>query len=219
MTNLPAEGRGRPRQRSPRVRLSGSWKLRIDGLARAPPGTAKLFRRPGPAPKHAPLPAGYRTAGNEHDAEEVVQDSFLKPPAAGRSSRAPTSAPGSTASRQLLGGPAPGPPIPQDYNRVDDLDARSSNRPCAPGRRGPGRPPGAERRIDRFVAVRADRAQPLERAAFTMPPLEGPVDRRISRPWINTSAQHSVFPRGQGNCARRSPDSGGNREALTGKKN
>ena len=163
-------------------------------LARARQGDSEAFRALVERHSRTAFRLAYRMTGNEHDAEDVVQDSFLK--AYRQLGRFESRAHFGTWLHRIVANCSVdllrARRSRQDYNRVDDLDAIVEQPPAdAPGPERLAR--SAE--IDRFVGSALSGLSPLERAAFTLRHYEGRSIAEISQTLgLNTSAaKHSVF--------------------------
>jgi RNA polymerase sigma-70 factor, ECF subfamily len=163
-------------------------------LARARQGDNEAFRTLVERHSRSAFRLAYRMTGNEHDAEDVVQDSFLK--AYRQLGRFESRAHFSTWLHRIVANCSVdllrARRSRQDYNRIDDLDTIVEQPPAdAPGPERLAR--SAE--IDRFVASALTGLSPLERAAFTLRHYEGRSIAEISQTLgLNTSAaKHSVF--------------------------
>jgi RNA polymerase sigma-70 factor (ECF subfamily) len=163
-------------------------------LARARQGDSEAFRVLVERHSRTAFRLAYRMTGNEHDAEDVVQDSFLK--AYRQLGRFESRAHFGTWLHRIVANCSVdllrARRSRQDYNRVDDPDAIVEQPPAdAPGPERLAR--SAE--IDRYVASALTGLSPLERAAFTLRHYEGRSIAEISQTLgLNTSAaKHSVF--------------------------
>jgi RNA polymerase sigma-70 factor (ECF subfamily) len=163
-------------------------------LARARQGDSEAFRSLVEQHSRSAFRLAYRMTGNEHDAEDVVQDSFLR--AYRQLGRFESRAHFGTWLHRIVANCSVdllrARRSRQDYNRVDELDANAE--PPSGDTSGPERL-ARSAEIDRFVARALAGLSPLERAAFTLRHYEGRSIAEISRTLgLNTSAaKHSVF--------------------------
>src|SRR5436190_13487275 len=163
-------------------------------LARARQGDSEAFRALVERHSRTAFRLAYRMTGNEHDAEDVVQDSFLK--AYRQLGRFESRAHFGTWLHRIVANCSVdllrARRSRQDYNRVEDLDALVEQPPAdAPGPEQLAH--SAE--IDRFVGAALAQLSPLERAAFTLRHYEGRSIAEIGTTLgLGTSAtKHSVF--------------------------
>ena len=163
-------------------------------LARARQGDSEAFRTLVERHSRSAFRLAYRMTGNEHDAEDVVQDSFLR--AYRQLARFESRAHFGTWLHRIVANCSVdllrARRSRQDFNRAEDLDAIVEQ----PSEDEPG-PERLARsaEIDRFVGAALAQLSPLERAAFTLRHYEGRSIAEISRTLgLNTSAaKHSVF--------------------------
>jgi RNA polymerase sigma-70 factor (ECF subfamily) len=162
-------------------------------LARARQGDSEAFRFLVERHSRSAFRLAYRMTGNEHDAEDVVQDSFLR--AYRQLGRFESRAHFGTWLHRIVANCSVDllrARRSRQDQRGEDLDALIEP-PAADG-------PGPERlarsaEIKRLVAAALGDLSPLERAAFTLRHYEGRSIAEISQTLgLNTSAaKHSVF--------------------------
>jgi RNA polymerase sigma-70 factor (ECF subfamily) len=163
-------------------------------LARARQGDSEAFRFLVERHSRSAFRLAYRMTGNEHDAEDVVQDSFLR--AYRQLGRFESRAHFGTWLHRIVANCSVdllrARRSRQDHQHGGDLD-ELVDPPAADG-------PGPERlarsaEIKRLVVVALGDLSPLERAAFTLRHYEGRSIAEISQTLgLNTSAaKHSVF--------------------------
>ena len=163
-------------------------------VARARQGDSEAFRALVERHSRSAFRLAFRMTGNEHDAEDVVQDSFLR--AYRQLGQFESRAHFGTwlyrivanCSVDLLRARR----SRQDDSRADDLDGRVELPPTdAPGPERLARSAEIERSVARALA----HLSPLERAAFTLRHYEGRSIAEIGKTLgLGTSAtKHSVF--------------------------
>lgn len=163
-------------------------------LARARQGDDEAFRALVERHSRSVFRLAYRMTGNEQDAEDVVQESFLR--AYRQLGRFEARANFSTWLYRIAANCAVdmmrSRQARRDQSHREALDA--ADRVIADGAPGPERlAQSAE--IDRRIGAAMDRLSPLERAAFTLRHCEGRTIGEIGRTLgLGTSAaKHSVF--------------------------
>jgi RNA polymerase sigma-70 factor (ECF subfamily) len=163
-------------------------------LARARQGDSDAFRALVEQHSHAVFRLAYRMTGNEQDAEDVVQESFLR--AFRHLGRFEARANFATWLYRIVANCAVDlmrvRQSRRDQSHVESLDAVESS--VAGGGHGPERlAESAE--ISQRVAAAMHELSPLERAAFTLRHHEGCSIQEISKILgLGTSAaKHSVF--------------------------
>jgi len=163
-------------------------------LDRARQGDSEAFRSLVENHSRSAFRLAYRMTGNEHDAEDVVQDSFLR--AYRQLGRFESRAHFGTWLHRIVANCSVdllrSRRSRQDYNRADDLDTISelpSSDTAGPERLA------RSAEIERSVAAALAELSPLERAAFTMRHYEGRSIAEIGKTLgLGTSAtKHSVF--------------------------
>jgi RNA polymerase sigma-70 factor (ECF subfamily) len=163
-------------------------------LARARQGDSEAFRSLVEQHSRSAFRLAFRMTGNEHDAEDVVQDSFLR--AYRQLGRFESRAHFGTWLHRIVANCSVdllrARKSRQDYGRAEDLDTVVELPPADT--------PGPERlahsaEIDRFVGAALAQLSPLERAAFTLRHYEGRSIAEIGTTLgLGTSAtKHSVF--------------------------
>jgi RNA polymerase sigma-70 factor (ECF subfamily) len=163
-------------------------------LARARQGDNDAFRTLVERHAERVFRLAYRIARNEHDAEDIVQESFLR--AYCQLDRFEARANFGTWLHRIVANCAVdllrARQARRDQSRGEALDAAAPSLPS--DRPGPDRL-AASAEIDRHVAGALDRLSPLERAAFTLRHYEGLSIDEIGRTLgLGTSAaKHSVF--------------------------
>ena len=163
-------------------------------LDRARQGDSEAFRSLVENHSRSAFRLAYRMTGNEHDAEDVVQDSFLR--AYRQLGRFESRAHFGTWLHRIVANCSVdllrARRSRQDYSRGEDLDSVIDVSPAeTPGPEQLAR--GAE--IERSVAAALGQLSPLERAAFTLRHYEGRSIAEIGKTLgLGTSAtKHSVF--------------------------
>ena len=163
-------------------------------LARARQGDSEAFRSLVEQHSRSAFRLAFRMTGNEHDAEDVVQDSFLR--AYRQLGRFESRAHFGTWLHRIVANCSVdllrARKSRQDYGRAEDLDTVVELPPADT--------PGPERlahsaEIDRFVGAALAQLSPLERAAFTLRHYEGRSIAEIGTTLgLGMSAtKHSVF--------------------------
>ena len=163
-------------------------------LARARQGDSEAFRSLVEQHSRSAFRLAFRMTGNEHDAEDVVQDSFLR--AYRQLGRFESRAHFGTWLHRIVANCSVdllrARRSRQGFARAEDLDAAVALPPADS--------PGPERlarsaEIQRSVAGALGQLSPLERAAFTLRHYEGRSIAEIgSTLGLGTSAaKHSVF--------------------------
>ena len=163
-------------------------------LDRARQGDSEAFRSLVENHSRSAFRLAYRMTGNEHDAEDVVQDSFLR--AYRQLGRFESRAHFGTWLHRIVANCSVdllrARRSRQDYSRGEDLDTVIDV--------SPAETPGPEQlarsaEIERSVAAALGQLSPLERAAFTLRHYEGRSIAEIGKTLgLGTSAtKHSVF--------------------------
>jgi len=163
-------------------------------LDRARQGDSEAFRSLVENHSRSAFRLAFRMTGNEHDAEDVVQDSFLR--AYRQLGRFESRAHFGTWLHRIVANCSVdllrARRSRQDHNRADDLDAIAelpSTDTAGPERLA------RSAEIERSVAAALAELSPLERAAFTLRHYEGRSIAEIGKTLgLGTSAtKHSVF--------------------------
>ena len=165
-------------------------------LARARQGDSDAFRALVEQHSRSVFRLAFRMTGNEQDAEDVVQESFLR--AYRQLGRFESRANFGTWLYRIVSNCSVdlmrSKQARHDQVRGDSLDQEGAVEPPAADAAGPERM-AQSAEIDRRVQTALDELSPLERAAFTLRHYEGrSIDEISATLGLGTSAaKHSVF--------------------------